>query len=72
MVPNIWHIEKCATFWLTFYKQNWLQFLIIKATTFKQQISKFHLQILNTEGSTTFIQVNSLCKYKSFYNKEKL
>jgi len=54
MVPNIWHVEKCATFSATLYKQIWLQFLlIVKATTLKQQISKFHLQILNIEDSTT-------------------
>jgi len=34
------------------YKQNWLQFLfVVKATTLKQQISKFYPQILCTEAS---------------------
>jgi len=59
--------KMCNFFGATLYKQKWLQFfLIVKATTLKQQISKFHLQILNTEGSTTSITVNGLSNVKAF------
>ena len=63
-----WHVEKCATFLESrcINKSGYSFFLIVKATTLKQQISKFHLQIRNTEGSTTSITVNGLSNVKAF------
>jgi len=60
MLKNVQLLGPCC-------KQSWLQFLlIVKTTTLNQHISKFHLQILNTEGITTSIHVNSLSNVKAF------